>query len=190
MLSFASFFLRLFKFCPLGLPKALLLLSHMHVHTRSEMSGTDHWNASAITAPTTKLNCCNFRKGRTEEPGNYRSVSLTSVPRMIVEKILLGDISKHPRDTKMTEHSWCNVALPWTNLQGEDWLSRGGRAAHPVYLDFRETFNTVSHRTLTVKLVKYGVGKCTTRWMNNRLGCGVQRVLISSAKSTKKVAGF
>ena len=124
MLSFAAFFLRFFKFCSLRLPKALLLfLSHMHIHTCSELLDTDHLNASVITALCmlqqegyTKLNCCSFRKGRMEEPGNYRSVSLTSVPRMTVEQILLEDISKHLRDTKVTENSWCNVAFPRASL--------------------------------------------------------------------------
>lgn len=59
-----------------------------------------------------------------------------------------------------------------------------------IYLDFREAFNMVSHTALTVKLVKYRVEKRTTRWVDNRMGYGIQWVLISSAKSTKKVAGY
>lgn len=98
----------------------------MHIQTHSEMSYTDHLNASVITAlhtvyqeSYTKLNSCNFKKGRMEEPENYRSVSLTSVPRMTVEQILLEDISKHLRDTKVTENSWCNVALPRQTFDGK-----------------------------------------------------------------------
>lgn len=52
-----------------------------------------------------------------------------------------------------------------------------------VYLDFRKAFNIASCSTLAVKLVKYGMEKYNTRWMDNQLLCGVQRVLISSAKS-------
>ena len=46
-----------------------------------------------------------FRKGKKEEPGNDRPVSLTSMPGKIMEKVILGVIEKHLRETAVIGHS-------------------------------------------------------------------------------------
>ena len=46
-----------------------------------------------------------FKKGKKEDPGNYRPVSLTSVPGKIMEKVILGVIEKHLKDSAVIGHS-------------------------------------------------------------------------------------
>ncbi|KGL88360.1 RNA-directed DNA polymerase from mobile element jockey, partial [Charadrius vociferus] len=36
-----------------------------------------------------------FKKGKKEDPGNYRPVSLTSVPGKVMERLILDVLSKH-----------------------------------------------------------------------------------------------
>ncbi|KGL72885.1 RNA-directed DNA polymerase from mobile element jockey, partial [Tinamus guttatus] len=42
-----------------------------------------------------------FKKGKNEDPGNYRPVSLTSVPRKVMERLILAVVSKHMEDKKV-----------------------------------------------------------------------------------------
>ncbi|KGL79050.1 hypothetical protein N309_01265, partial [Tinamus guttatus] len=42
-----------------------------------------------------------FKKGKKEDPGNYRPVSLTSVPGKVRERLILAVVSRHMEDKKV-----------------------------------------------------------------------------------------
>ncbi|KGL77054.1 hypothetical protein N309_04477, partial [Tinamus guttatus] len=42
-----------------------------------------------------------FKKGKKEDPGNYRPVSLTSVPRKVMKRLVLAVVSGHMEDKKV-----------------------------------------------------------------------------------------
>ncbi|KFP25921.1 RNA-directed DNA polymerase from mobile element jockey, partial [Colius striatus] len=39
-----------------------------------------------------------FKKGRKDDPGNYRPVSLTSIPGKVMEQLILNVITEHMKD--------------------------------------------------------------------------------------------
>ncbi|CAM4641641.1 unnamed protein product [Lepidochelys kempii] len=58
-----------------------------------------------------------------------------------------------------------------------------GKAVDMLFLDFSKAFDTVSHSIL-VKLKKYGLDGCTTRWVESWLDCRAQRVVINGSMSS------
>ncbi|GAB0184761.1 hypothetical protein GRJ2_000941400 [Grus japonensis] len=96
-----------------------------------------------------------FKKSKKKDPGNYRPVSLTSLPGKVMEQLILDVISKHVEEKKVIksgQHGFTKGKSCLTNLIAfydgiTGWMDEG-RAVGVVYLDFSKAFDTVSHNTL------------------------------------------
>ncbi|CAM4672926.1 unnamed protein product [Lepidochelys kempii] len=132
-----------------------------------------------------------FKKGKKEDPGNYRLVSLTSVPGKIMEQVLKESILKHLHERKVIrniQHGFTKGRSCLTNLIAfYDEITGSvdeGKAVDVLFLDFSKAFDMVSHSILVSKLRKYGLDECTIRWVESWLDCWAQWVVINGSMSS------
>uniref|UniRef100_A0A8B9BE17 Reverse transcriptase domain-containing protein n=1 Tax=Anser brachyrhynchus TaxID=132585 RepID=A0A8B9BE17_9AVES len=132
-----------------------------------------------------------YKKGQKVDPGNYRPVSLTSVPGKLMEQIILSVIMRHLQGNQAirpSQHGFMKGRSCLMNLISfYDKVTRlvdEGKAVDVVYFDFSKAFDTVSHNILLKKLAALGLDWCTLHWVRNRLCSRAQRFVVNGVKSS------
>ena len=100
-----------------------------------------------------------FKKGKKHQPGNYRPVSLTSIPCRIMEKLVRNEIMEHLINNNLLskfQHGFIKARSCTTQLLAvlDDWTDviEHGENVDAIYLDYAKAFDTVPHKRLLAKL--------------------------------------
>ena len=141
------------------------LLSIIYQHSLLTREVPEDWRLANVTPI--------YKKGCREDPGNYRPVSLTSVPGKVMEQIVLREIMWHVWDNRgirPSQHGFTKGKSCLTNLISfYDPVTRlvdEGKAVDVVYLDLSKAFDTVSHSILQ-KLAAHSLDRYTLGWVRN-----------------------
>ncbi len=131
-----------------------------------------------------------YKNGLKNEPGNYRPVSLTSVPCKILETLIKEEIMNHIESNgliRRSQHGFMKGKSCATNLiEFMDRVTKivdSGSSADLFYLDFAKAFDKVSHKRLLLKLKSKGITGKLLAWIESWLCHRTQRVKVGKAQS-------
>ena len=131
------------------------------------------------------------KKGKRDDPCNYRPISLTSQICKIMERIIRDRLVGYLEDNsilKSSQHGFRRKRSCLTNLLKfldtvTDYVDVGV-PVDVVYLDFQKAFDKVPHKRLMFKVRSSGVLGKVADWIENWLTDRRQRIVINGVASS------
>ena len=133
-----------------------------------------------------------FKKGSTENPSNYRPISILNTISKIFERHVANQMHEFMKETNIIhqtqsgfrkEHS-CLTALTYMT---DSWMKSidNGEIVGCVLLDLQKAFDLVDHEILLYKLKLYHFSETTLAWFKSYLNGRYQHVQHNNEKSNE-----
>ena len=131
-----------------------------------------------------------FKKGKKNDPANYRPVSLTSNIGKIFEKVIKEEITSFLEKNNLireSQHGFRSGKSCLTNLlefmeKVAEYIDRGD-PVDVIFLDFQKAFDKVPHMRLMAKVEEMGIAGKVLDWIREWLRGRKQRVVINGKAS-------
>ena len=131
-----------------------------------------------------------FKKGSKSDPGNYRPISLTSIPCKLMESIMRDGVVDYLITNhliKMSQHGFMSNRSCTTNLlEFLESVTRNfdeGKPMDIIYLDFSKAFDKVPHKRLLCKMDALGIKGKLRNWVEAWLSDRKQRTVLNGTCS-------
>ena len=157
-------------------------LALLYNRSMQEGSVPEDWRVANVTPI--------FKKGTKGDPGNYRPVSLTSIPCRVMESCIRDDIVKHLEVNNLinsSQHGFMRRKSCTTNLL--EFLEKltmevdQGNCMDILYLDFAKAFDKVPHRRLVEKVKAHSIQGKVLNWIRSWLSNRKQRTVLNGEAS-------
>lgn len=131
-----------------------------------------------------------YKKGKRNDPTNYRPISLTSVLCRLLERIIHNHIFMHMMENQIiseAQHGFMTGRSTQTQqlhfLEKITKMHDEIKQTEIVYLDFSKAFDTVSHKKLLQVLQLYGLDPTITQWIEMYLDHRIQTTIVDNVYS-------
>ena len=135
------------------------------------------------------------KKGDSDNPSNYRPISLLSIFSKIFEKIIHRRLSNflgineilHPLQFGFrSKHSTSHTLISMTEAIIRKTID-GGNYGSGIFIDLKKAFDTVNHGILLKKLEHYGVRGIPLVWFESYLSNRKQYVSVNGNTSDELI---
>ena len=111
----------------------------------------DKWKLATVTPI--------FKKGKRDDPNNYRPISVIPTVAKIFEKSICDQISEYLNANNLLSHCQSGFSVNIDN----------GLVNGVVFIDLKKAFDIIDHNILLRKLRLYGVDTISIKWFESYL---------------------